>query len=257
MRRLHLPIQDPCHADWDTMNRTDGASRFCDSCAKHVHDVSSMTEHEAWTVLADESKKGRVCVRYTLDGRTGHIKYKIETVVAPAPSSFSGLLAAASVAVALLGSGCTSGEPTHVEADRCVYEVGPWSFAAERGEGTCPDVEDMEVMGGLRTIDDGKVIEPLPNPDTAVAGGLGVEVLEPESRPTMGEAPMIEPPQPNEHPENVKMMGKISAPPPTEHVKMGDVGPIDEPCDDTLAGQVGTVTTPATPPKPVDGPRRL
>jgi hypothetical protein len=255
MRRLHLPIQDPCHADWDAMNRTDGASRFCDSCAKHVHDVSSMTEHEAWTVLADQSKKGRVCVRYTVDGRTGHIKYKVETIAAPAPSSFSGLFAAASVAVALLGSGCTNGEPTHVEADRCVYEVGPWSFTAARGEGSCPDVEDISVMGGLREVDDGKVIEPQPNPDTAVAGGLGVEVLEPDPVPTMGEAPMVEPPQPTERPEHVTM-GKIAAPPPTEHVKMGDVGPVDEPCDDASAGQVGITTTPTTPTQAL-GPRRL
>jgi hypothetical protein len=232
------------------MNQTDGARRFCDSCAKHVHDVSAMTEREAWTVLADESKKGRVCVRYTLDGRTGSIKYKVETVAAPAPSSFSGLLAAASVAVALLGSGCTSGEPTRVEADGCVYEAGPWTFTTERGQGTCPDVEEVELMGDIQPIHDGKVIEPPTNPDTAVAGGIGVQVLEPDPMPTMGEAPMIEPP-----PEHVKM-GKIAAPPPTEHVKMGDVGPIDEPCDDPLAGQVGTNTTPTTP-KPVDGPRRL
>jgi hypothetical protein len=254
MRRLHLPIQDPCHADWDAMSQTDGARRFCDSCSKHVHDVSSMTEREAWTVLADASKQGRVCVRYTVDGRTGNIKYKVETVAAPTPTSFSGLLAAASVAVALLGSGCTSGEPTHVEADRCVYEVGPWSFTAQRGEGTCPDVE-VERMGDVKTtIDDGKVIEPPTNPDTAVAGGIGAEVLQPDPVPTMGEAMPIEPP---DRPEHVTM-GKIAAPPPTQHVKMGDIGPVDEPCDtNTLAGQTGTNTTPTPPPKPVDGPRRL
>lgn len=246
MRRLHLPIQDPCHEDWDAMNRMDVASRFCDSCAKHVHDVSSMTEQQAWTVLADESKRGRVCVRYTLDGRTGRIKYKVETVAAPAPSSFSGLLAAASVAVALL-SGCTGSEPTRVEADRCVYEVGPWSFTAERGEGSCPDVEP-ENLGMLQVVDDGQVID-VPHPETAVAGGLGAEPIE------MGEAPMIEPPQPIEAPERVKM-GKIAAPPPAEHVKMGDVGPIDEPCDDAPTGQVGTTVTPNTP-SPAVGPRRL
>lgn len=253
MRRLHLPIQDPCHEDWDAMNTTDGASRFCDSCAKHVHDVSAMTERQAWTVLADESKRGRVCVRYTLDGRTGQIKYKIETVAAPAPMGFTGLLAAASVAVALLG-GCTSSEPTRIEADRCVYETGLWSFTAERGEGSCPGVEP-EIVEQVHVVDNGQVID-VPSPDTTMAGGLGAEPIK------MGEAPMIEPPQPVIQPviappnEHVRM-GKIAAPPPTEHVKMGDVGPIDEPCDDTPAGAVvGANTTPNTPAPPT-GPRRL
>jgi hypothetical protein len=254
MRRLHLPIQDPCHADWDAMSHSDGGRRFCDSCAKHVHDVSSMTEQEARTVLTAESKKGRVCVRYTVDGRTGNIKYKVETVTAPAPTSFSSLLAAASVAAALLGSGCTNGEPTRVESEGCVYEYGPFSFTSARGEGSCPAPEEPGVVGGARVIDADDAIEPPTNPDTAVAGGIGGEVLSPDPVPVMGEAPMIDP-QPTGA-EHVKM-GKIAAPPPTEHVKMGDVGPIDEPCDNTLAGQVGTTTTPTTPPTPVDGPRRL
>ncbi|MFV8756775.1 hypothetical protein ACNOYE_40035 [Nannocystaceae bacterium ST9] len=252
MRRLHLPIQDPCHEDWDAMNRTEGASRFCGSCAKHVHDVSAMSEPEARAVLAEESKRGRVCVRYTVDSRTGAIKYKVETVGAPTPTGFSSLLAAASVAVALLGSGCTGSEPTRVEADRCTYEVGPWTFTAERGEGTCPDAEPEQVVGQLEVVDNGQVID-VPQPETAVAGGLGAEPIEPQ---VMGEMAVVEPPPPP--PENDRVtMGKIAAPPPTEHVKMGDVGPIDEPCDDTLAGQAGTTTTPNTPPKPDDRPRRL
>lgn len=264
MPRLHLPIQNPCHEDWDAMNETDGARRFCDSCAKHVHDVSAMTEREARTVLANESKRGRVCVRYTLDGRTGHIKYKVETVSAPMPLGFSSMFAAAGVALALLG-GCTSSEPTRVEADGCVYEVGPWSFTAQRGEGTCPDVEP-ELMGDVMPIHDGQVID-VPMPDTAVAGGLGAEPIEMGEAPAieeppppqpehvkMGEAPAIEePPQPQ--PEHVRM-GKIAAPPSIEHVKMGDVGPVDEPCDDPPS-QAGTTITPTPPPTSPDRPRRL
>ncbi len=243
--RLHLPIQDPCHEDWDAMSRTDGKRRFCDSCAKPVHDVSAMTEHEAWTVLSAESKPGGrgVCVRYVVDDLSGRIKYQVETVSALAPASFSGLLAAASVAVALLGTGCTGSEPTRVEADRCTYEVGPWSFTAERGEGTCPDVDAVESveMGEMKPIDNGHVIDP-PRPEHAVAGGLGEQPI------MQGEVPQVEP-------QSVEM-GKIAAP-PSEHVKMGDVGPVDEPCDDVLAGQVGTTTTPTTPVAPTDRPRRL
>lgn len=249
MRRLQLPIHDPCHEDWDAMQEAEGKRRFCASCAKDVHDVSAMTEHEAWSVLGQASQRGRVCVRYTVDGHTGRIKFKTETVTAAAPTSFSSLLAAASVAATLLGTGCTSSEPTRIEADRCVYEVGPWSFTTERGEGTCPDVEPEQRVGEIETIDQGEVVDVL-RPDTAVAGGLGAEPI------TMGEAPAIEPPPPEPVVEHMRM-GKIAAPQPPEHVKMGDIGPIDEPCDDTLAGPTGVPTTPNTPAPIDDRPRRL
>lgn len=245
MRRLHLPIHDPCHENWDAMQEADGKRRYCESCEKHVHDVSAMTEHEAWSVITEASQRGRVCVRYVTDGATGRIKFKTETVAAPAPSSFSSLLAAAGVAATLLGSGCTSSEPTRVEADRCVYEVGPWSFTAARGEGTCPDVSpEHERMGQMERVDQGEVVD-VPKPDTAVAGGLGAEPI------MMGEMPPepLPPPEPVVH----ERMGKIAAPQPVEHVKMGDIAAVEQPCD----GATGVETTPSTPPPPIDRPLRL
>ena len=53
MRRLHLPIQDPCHENWDAMNLEGEGRRFCDVCTKHVHDLSVMTERKARAVIAD------------------------------------------------------------------------------------------------------------------------------------------------------------------------------------------------------------
>lgn len=210
MRRLHLPIQNPCHEDWTAM-KSDGASRrFCDVCTKHVHDISSMTEATARSVLADESAKGRVCVRYTVDA-AGHIKFKPQTVEAPSLWRMS--LAAAGVAMAML-TGCADAEPDRIMADKCVYEVGPWSFTNDRGQGTCPAIE--------------------PEPEQLVMGELeaAIEPPQPEAIEVMGEAPMVDPPPPLQ-PEKHKM-GKIAAPPEPEVEMeiMGDIaGPIDEPCD--------------------------
>jgi hypothetical protein len=152
MRRLHLPIQNPCHEDWTAMESDGESRRFCDVCTKHVHDLSTMTESTARAVLASESANGRVCVRYTTDA-TGNIKFKAETV--EAPSLWRMTLAAASMAMALFSSGCADSEPDRVTIDECVYEVGPWSFTAERGQGTCPAADpepEPMVMGEIAAI---------------------------------------------------------------------------------------------------------
>jgi hypothetical protein len=223
MRRFHLPIQNPCHEDWTAMERDGDGKRFCDVCTKHVHDLSSMTEPAARAVLASESAKGRVCVRYTMDG-TGNIKFKPETV--EAPSLWRTTLAAAGLAMALFTTGCTDSDPDRVMIDKCIYEVGPWSFTAERGQGTCPAVEsepETLVMGQVEAV-----IEPdmPPEPIHELKG----DIAPPDPIPVMGAAPVMEPPPPP--PEPVVRMGKI-APPEPEVVRMGDVaGPItEEPCE--------------------------
>lgn len=235
MRRLHLPIQNPCHENWDAMGQETDARRFCDVCAKSVHDLSAMTETEARTVLADESAKGRVCVRYKADG-DGNIKFKPWTVTAQ--SLWRMTLAAAGMTLALL-SGCTDSEPDRVLADHCEYEVGPWGFTVPRGQGTCPAVPEepeVELVGEI-------AIDPPPPPPVTheVKGDIG-----PEPRPTMGEAPMIEPPV---APEPM-VMGKIApveVEVPVERELMGDVAVApDKPCD-----------PPSPPPSDKPGPRRL
>ena len=185
--------------------------RFCDVCTKHVHDVSSMTEQAARAVLASESTKGRVCVRYTLDG-TGNIKFKPETV--EAPNLWRMTLAAAGMAMALL-TGCADAEPDRVAVDRCVYEVGPWSFTAERGQGTCPaaepEPEEPMMVGELVA----EIEPPPPEPIHELKGDIG---------------PVVEPPEPREP----VRMGKIAAPPPepVEIQRMGDVAAVvEQPCD--------------------------
>jgi hypothetical protein len=204
-------------------NDGDG-KRFCDVCTKHVHDLSSMTEPAARAVLATEQAKGRMCVRYTMDS-TGHIKFKPETV--EAPSLWRTTLAAAGLAMALFTTGCADSDPDRVMIDKCVYEVGPWSFTAERGQGTCPAIQpepEKLVMGAIEAIE-----PPLPEPIVEMKG----DISPPEPIPMMGGiSQQVEPPPPPPDPEPKVRMGKI-APPQPEVVRMGDVaGPIaEEPCD--------------------------
>jgi hypothetical protein len=210
MRRLHLPIQNPCHEDWTAME-SDGASRrFCLVCTKHVHDLSAMTEATARAVLGSESSKGRMCVRYTTDD-AGNIRFRPETIEAPSLWRMS--LAAAGLAMALL-TGCTDSEPDRVMDDRCVYEVGPWSFTAARGQGTCPAAEpepEEMLMGMLEAVIEPPPEPPIHEPIHEVKGDIAPVAV-------MGEAPMVEPPPP--------------AAPPPERVRMGKrARPPDEPCD--------------------------
>lgn len=73
MRAVHLPIADPCHEDWDAMDR-EAQGRFCNKCTKSVHDLSSMTEDEANALLRARAS-GRICVRYEHDD-DGRIRFR-------------------------------------------------------------------------------------------------------------------------------------------------------------------------------------
>jgi hypothetical protein len=65
MHAREIPISTPCGADWRTMKPSD-TKRFCDTCKKHVHDLSAMTRGEAQAVLASPPVEG-LCVRYLRD----------------------------------------------------------------------------------------------------------------------------------------------------------------------------------------------
>jgi len=82
MNADHLHIAEPCNADWDGMDEQ-GASRFCSSCEKSVHDLSAMSEGEATALL--EREKG-LCVRYTR-GADGVIRHRPAVGVGSVPPS--------------------------------------------------------------------------------------------------------------------------------------------------------------------------
>ena len=63
-RLSRLDVEEPCHADWNTM-KGDESRRFCSGCRKHVHNLSEMSADEAEALL----NSGPVCVRFRRDDR--------------------------------------------------------------------------------------------------------------------------------------------------------------------------------------------
>jgi hypothetical protein len=56
----NLRIASPCPITWDAM-RGDDRVRFCDSCSKHVYNVSDLTAEEAVALIQESD--GHSCVR--------------------------------------------------------------------------------------------------------------------------------------------------------------------------------------------------
>jgi hypothetical protein len=54
-------VATPCRADWDKMHGDD-KTRFCQSCAKNVYNLSDMTHDEAEALVRE--KEGQLCVRF-------------------------------------------------------------------------------------------------------------------------------------------------------------------------------------------------
>lgn len=101
MRRVSLPVEQPCKANWEAMEG-DGIVRFCRLCRKDVHDLSAMGEAAAQEFL---SKGGQACVRYQFDG-DGRVLF-VDRAKAVLPR----LAAAAALAfTSVAGSGCMMGK---------------------------------------------------------------------------------------------------------------------------------------------------
>lgn len=220
LRRLKLPIADPCHENWDAMDG-EGARRHCEVCQTKVTNLSDMPEADARAFLRRKAGTN-ICVRYRSD-REGNIRFRVPSIPAKAPTAMGGLratLAAAGLA-ALMVTGCTGERSPDIVTDEgCTYEMGPFEFQLKRGEGNCPPEEDMLVMGAVP-------IEQPPEP--MEMGKVAIE-----DPPEMGEAPIVE--------EEIELMGDVAAPEPEpEHdplPKMGqavaptpDAGPDEAPCD--------------------------
>ena len=212
------------------MGRDGSHQRFCDSCAKNVHDISSMTEVQARKTLDEERRKGRVCVRYQLD-QDGEILFRPETIAAPIRT----MAMAAGIALAVLGSGCTDATPDLVEADHCTYEVGPFAFTLARGSGSCPDHELMGELPPLEPVDP-VVVEP----DPQIRPLMGDVAIEPPE-PVMGQeiaAPGGDEPCDGEvkvRPEDTRPEGTkpgfAQPPPERKHPRMGKIKIPDDPDD--------------------------
>jgi len=65
MKRVELPILGPCPRVEDAI-RVAPDLLWCESCRKHIHDVSAMTEPDARRFLAGLGERS-ACARYRVD----------------------------------------------------------------------------------------------------------------------------------------------------------------------------------------------
>src|ERR1051325_6561165 len=68
---LSLAVNSPCEADWDSMAGNEQV-RFCEHCAKSVHNLSALTRKDAQRFL--RANREGLCVRFytAARGRSVH-----------------------------------------------------------------------------------------------------------------------------------------------------------------------------------------
>lgn len=214
MKLSDVPIADPCHADWDSMD-VQGARRFCEQCDKHVHDLSSMTQTEAASLVASRGKN-RLCVRYRVkaDGTIRFVPRSPNLVPAaslsrPRASRVAGLGSAAALTLAV--AACTPHARDEVPPRQESVEANDQRFVQGRlnAPPETPPVEEPELMGDIA--------EPEPEPEVDVLGEL---VAEPEPEQIVkGEVAPAEDAQPCEKPSGEATPAKGDVP------KMGKIAP--------------------------------
>ena len=63
MSKQTILFPEPCHEDWDQM-KPKGRAKFCESCSKHVHDLTNYTPEEAEHLLTGSDTPA--CVRASI-----------------------------------------------------------------------------------------------------------------------------------------------------------------------------------------------
>jgi hypothetical protein len=110
----------------------EGQKRFCDSCKKHVHDLSSMSLPQARALLAAPSTDG-LCVRYLYD-ETGTIQFKpTDALVKPSALVRARKFVAGAAALAI---------PLSLNA--CMGAKMPEPVQPTMGEPALPAVTDVD-----------------------------------------------------------------------------------------------------------------
>jgi len=217
MKREELKIASPCHENFDDMQGS-GAKRFCDSCSKHVTNLSDMTKIDADKFLK-ESAGSSVCVRYQVNG-SGEVVFgrpspdRVQRQIHGARK----MLAAAAMMLIPLLSACesepadcqrTTPESTLIQSERAILEklasVGFEVDAILDYINPFDPYEEM-VMGEMAMIEPIDEIEPVFAELQAIPDD---QVL----MPVMGQMAMPEP-EPEVEPEHfIEMMGDIAVAP--------------------------------------------
>jgi len=59
----------------------DEKKRFCDTCGKHVYNLSEHTEVEARAIFR-EARGAKVCARFSRDPRDGSVRFRVAALAA-------------------------------------------------------------------------------------------------------------------------------------------------------------------------------
>lgn len=272
MHSRTVEIKSPCHESWDAMHGDD-ARRFCDVCAKHVHNLSAMTKQEAADLLTGH-KGQHLCVRYS-SSEDGKIKFRD---AAPGMVPVSRLRAARTAFAAMLLAACAphgDGPPIQDLGDvaieamardakpspegGCDVQTGPFTtMHFPPGHAVCRDVADL-----------GHAIQVRPPGETPVDNGRKMPLMgemSPDPVPEMGQAmPAKEPcdPPPSQigekptTPKTLPVMGDIEPDFEPQPPEMGAAVPVEVPYDpppsqtgEKPAGDTPELDAPPPPPPP-------
>lgn len=206
MHSRHVEIKSPCHESWDAMHG-DAARRFCDVCAKHVHNLSEMAREEATDLLKAHSGE-HLCVRYSTRD-DGSIAFRNDAVV---PVSRLRTVRTAFAAVMLAACTPSGGPPIQDLGDVSIEIMARDAKATPDGgcEVQTGPLTTLHFPAGhavCRNVDRGATIVP------QIEAPMGAAIAQP-------------PPEP----EPQVKMGDYA--PPVERAKMGEMVPeLKEPCE--------------------------
>jgi hypothetical protein len=254
MHSRQVEIKSPCHESWDAMHGDD-SRRFCDVCAKHVHNLSAMERDEA-TELLRTNKGEHLCVRYA-SHEDGSIAFRDSLV----PMSRLRSVRTAFAAVMLAACSPHDGPPIQdlgevaIEAmardavaspeGGCDVRTGPLTtLHYPAGHEVCKYLPDRGATI-VQPTQPGYTPPPPPQPPEPPPPMMGQMAVDP--RPKMGEAvpELKEPCDPQPHVDPLPPI-----PPPTTYLQ-GDIAPPKEPPPPpVLHEEMGDIAVPDVPPPP-------
>lgn len=153
MKADDIRIPEPCNEDWGRMT-PEQRGRFCGACQKKVHDLSSMSEKEAKTVLESDAD---ICVSYLSD-KTGVVQFQPERIV-PIGRLFRRASSTAAAGLSLALAACAPhGEGPVIEDAQteqpAFLEVHPSIPDAEPCDATPPPDELIRTLGEPMPIEE-------------------------------------------------------------------------------------------------------
>jgi len=136
LKKLQLILTNPCSEDWDDMPKT-SAGRFCDSCEKHIVDLTSKSDEEL--IQFFKKKKENVC------GRLLASQLNRDLVALSPKTSWYWLLPLAMGAIAVTPAQANELRPVMANSDQA-FALPPASFESAVKEPVALDTIRGRVM---------------------------------------------------------------------------------------------------------------